>query len=61
MDAASSVLCDKNVAPKSYVISSGGLRRDRGRPKKYCGEVIRQHKVQLQLSKDMILIGASGG
>ncbi|XP_070046511.1 uncharacterized protein [Nicotiana tomentosiformis] len=32
-----------------------GLRRDRGRPKKRWGEVIRQDMAQLQLTEDMIL------
>ncbi|XP_019226232.1 PREDICTED: uncharacterized protein LOC109207714 [Nicotiana attenuata] len=32
-----------------------GLRKDRGRPKKYWGEVIRQDMLLLQLTEDMTL------
>jgi len=32
-----------------------GMRRGRGRPKKYWGEVIRQDMVRMQISEDMAL------
>ncbi|XP_070005283.1 uncharacterized protein [Nicotiana sylvestris] len=37
------------------------LRRDRGRPKKYWGKVIRQDMALLQLTEDMIIDRRGGG
>ncbi|XP_070056639.1 uncharacterized protein [Nicotiana tomentosiformis] len=37
------------------------IRRGRGRPKKYWGEVIRQDMARLQISEDMALIRKCGG